>query len=87
HRRLHRLSEFEARGLLPELPALHAAGRLAVFADLAALDGARADAERRRVLDELALERGVAREAAGDDDQLLHRPTVSTYNSFADAIV
>ncbi len=39
------------------------------------------------MLDELALERGVAREAAGEDDQLLHRPTVSTYNSFADAIV
>jgi DNA helicase-2/ATP-dependent DNA helicase PcrA len=87
HRRLHRLSEFEARGLLPVLPALHAAGRLSVFADLATLDGARADAERRRVLDDLAHEYGVADDAAGIDDHLLHRPTVSTYNSFADAIV
>ena len=87
HRRLHRLSEFEARGLLPRLAALHAEGRLAIFAELAKVDGARGDAERRRVLDDLARECGVDEEATGDDDQLLHRPTVSTYNSFADSIV
>jgi DNA helicase-2/ATP-dependent DNA helicase PcrA len=86
HRRLHRLSEFESRGLLARLPELHADGRLAVFAELAQGDGARVDAERRRVLDALALEFGTA-PAVADEDQLLHRPTVSTYNSFADALV
>ncbi len=87
HRRLHRLSEFEARGLLPMLPDLHASGRLAVFAELARSEGARGDAERRRILDALAVECGVSTDYSGDDDHLLHRPTVSTYNSFADAIV
>lgn len=87
HRRLHRLSEFEARGLLPMLPDLHASGRLAVFAELARSEGARGDAERRRILDALAVECGVSTDYRGDDDHLLHRPTVSTYNSFADAIV
>lgn len=87
HRRLHRLSEFEARGLLPRLTALHAEGRLDVFADLARVEGARGDAERRRVLDALAQECAIVGDAGGDDDQLLHRPTVSTYNSFADSIV
>ena len=87
HRRLHRLSEFEARGLLPMLPDLHASGRLAVFAELARSEGARGDAERRRILDALAVECSVSTDYLGDDDHLLHRPTVSTYNSFADAIV
>ena len=87
HSRLHRLSEFEIRGLLPRLPELHESGRLAVFAELAQGEGARGDAERRQVLDELALEYHVAADTSGDGDQLLHRPTVSTYNSFADTIV
>lgn len=87
HRRLHRLSEFEARGLLPRLTALHAEGRLDVFADLARAEGARGDAERQRVLDALAQEGGIDGDAGRDEDQLLHRPTVSTYNSFADSIV
>ncbi len=86
-RRLQRLSEFEARGLLPALPALHAAGRLAVFAEIAGLEGARGDAVRREALDALAAEAGAPEGAAADADQLLHRPTVSTYNSFADSIV
>lgn len=86
-RRLQRLSEFEARGLLPALPALHAAGRLAVFAEVAALEGARADAARREALDALVAETGATLPETHDGDQLLHRPTVSTYNSFADSIV
>ncbi len=86
-RRLQRLSEFETRGLLPALPALHEAGRLSVFADVARLEGAKADAARRDVLDALAAEVGAADAGLDEGDQLLHRPTVSTYNSFADSIV
>ena len=86
-RRLQRLSEFEARGLLPFLPRLHAAGRLAVFAELAGVEGARGDAARREALDALVAETGAEVPGTRDDDQLLHRPTVSTYNSFADSIV
>ncbi|MFB3979169.1 ATP-dependent DNA helicase [Microbacterium sp. ACRRU] len=87
HRRLHRLSEFEARGLLPVLPELHASGRLGIFAEVAKSEGARGDAERLRLLDDLARDHGVSPDSVRDDDQLLHRPTVSTYNSFADSIV
>ncbi|WP_125131711.1 ATP-dependent DNA helicase [Microbacterium sp. 10M-3C3] len=83
-RRLQRLSEFERRGLLPLLPELHAAGELDVFARLG--EGARADAERAGILDALAARHGAAA-ALVDPDELLHRPTVSTYNSFADGIV
>jgi DNA helicase II / ATP-dependent DNA helicase PcrA len=83
-RRLHRLAEFERYGLRERLPELHRAGELAVFATLG--EGARADAERADVLRRLAHAHGVA-EQEPDGDELLHRPTVSTYNSFADAIV
>ncbi|MGP3536138.1 ATP-dependent DNA helicase [Microbacterium sp. RD1] len=83
-RRLQRLSEFEHRGLLPRLPELHAAGELDVLATLG--EGARADAERRRILDGLAQRQGTVG-AEDDGNEMLHRPTVSTYNSFADAIV
>ncbi|MDQ1110759.1 superfamily I DNA/RNA helicase [Microbacterium testaceum] len=86
-RRLQRLSEFETRGLLGALPALHEAGRLAVFAELTRAEGARADAARLEVLDALAAEVGADDPGLDDGDQLLHRPTVSTYNSFADSIV
>lgn len=86
-RRLQRLAEFETRGLLPALPALHAAGRLDVFAELARLEGARGDAERRDALDALARDTEAVAPAQDDGDQLLHRPTVATYNSFADALV
>ncbi len=54
-RRLQRLSEFERRGLLPHLPALHAAGRLDVFA-LIERDGDQA--QRLAALDALAAEVG-----------------------------
>lgn len=87
-RRLSRLAEFERRGLIPHLPALHAAGRLDVFGELerAGGDGARAMVARHEAMDALARSVGaVAQEA--DDDALLHRPTVATYNSFADQIV
>ncbi|MHC3000372.1 ATP-dependent DNA helicase [Microbacterium sp. HJ5] len=87
-RRLARLAEFERRGLIPALPALHEAGSLAVFGELerSAGDGARAAQTRHEAMEALARSVGaVAREA--DDDSLLHRPTVSTYNSFADQIV
>ncbi len=87
-RRLQRLAEFERRGLLPALPALHAAGHLEVFGELerSGSDGAKAAAARQVVLESLAAEVDATAEAP-DDDTLLHRPTVATYNSFADQIV
>ncbi len=87
-RRLQRLAEFERRGLLPALPALHAAGRLAAFGELerAGGEGAKASAARQALLDDLAAGVGATAEAP-DDDALLHRPSVATYNSFADQIV
>lgn len=91
--RLHRLSEFERRGLLAALPELHAAGMLDVFfalereRDAGETTGAAIDARRLRALDELAGRWGDASAVATDPDALLHRPTVSTYNSFADSIV
>ncbi|MFS0867128.1 ATP-dependent DNA helicase [Microbacterium sp. 179-B 1A2 NHS] len=80
-RRLQRLGEFERRGLLPALPQLHATGRLDVFARLER-EGA-PDSARRAALDALA----PGGEVDADADALLDRPTVSTYNSFADGIV
>src|SRR5688572_8346999 len=87
-RRLQRLAEFERRGLLPALASLHAAGRLEVFGELerSGSDGAKAAAVRRVALEALAAEVDATAEAP-DDDALLHRPTVATYNSFADQIV
>jgi DNA helicase II / ATP-dependent DNA helicase PcrA len=85
-RRLARLSEFERRGLLPALPALHAEGLLDVFGAIER-EG-RGEAARSAAMAELAARfGGVQHPLPADDDALLHRPTVSTYNSFADAIV
>jgi len=81
-RRLHRLAEFERRGLLPDLAELHTAGRLDVFARLEQ-QGA-PESARRAALDALAAH---GTPPVGEADALLHRPTVATYNSFADAIV
>jgi len=85
-RRLQRLAEFERRGLVPHLDALHAEGRLDPFVDLE-----RAGApERARagVLDAVAAVSGASAVAASDSaDALWERPTVATYNSFADGIV
>jgi len=86
-RRLARWAEFERRGLVPELGRLHAEGALDVFGELErASGGARGDRARIAALDALA-ERSGASPVVDDADALLHRPTVSTYNSFADAIV
>ncbi|MDF2574176.1 MAG: rep 1 [Agromyces sp.] len=87
-KRLARLAEFERRGLLPALPALAEAGRLDAFGELerSGVDGARGTAERHRLLDALAQSVGATPQDSVDD-ALLHRPTVATYNSFADQIV
>ncbi|WEG07499.1 ATP-dependent DNA helicase [Microbacterium horticulturae] len=83
-RRLARLAEFEQHGLLAHLPALHAAGELDVFARLER--GGEPDRARRAQMALLA-ERVGAAAASDDGESLLHRPTVATYNSFADSIV
>lgn len=87
-RRLARLAEFERRGLVEALPALHAAGRLDVFGELerAGGDGARATMARHDAMGALASAVGASAQEV-DDDTLLHRPTVATYNSFADLIM
>ena len=87
-KRLARLAEFERRGLLPALPAFAGEGRLDVFGELerSGADGARATAERHRLLDALAQTVGAVQHDSVDDT-LLHRPSVATYNSFADQIV
>nr|WP_253941370.1 ATP-dependent DNA helicase [Microbacterium sp. SYP-A9085] len=83
-KRLARLTEFERRGLVDRLPALHADGALDVFVRLErAGAGERA---RQAALADLA-ERAGAHPRPDDDEMLLHRPTVATYNSFADGIV
>ncbi|MBD7956754.1 ATP-dependent helicase [Microbacterium sp. Sa4CUA7] len=80
HKRLQRLAEFDRRGLVPHLAELHADGHLDVFATTTT------DAARRAALAALVARTG-AEPAGGDDEALLHRPTVATYNSFADSIV
>ena len=84
--RLRTIGEFADRGLLPHLPGIVASGALARIAE--APDVARG-AVRSAVLDELAREHATGwdpsqpRQTAG----LLDRPTVATYNAFADSIV
>lgn len=87
HRRLQRLGEFERRGLVPHLNALHAEGRLQPLGAIERAGGG--EGARRDVLDALVARTGAvpAPEAAAQASGLLHRPTVATYNSFADAIV
>ena len=80
HKRLQRLAEFDRRGLVPHLSQLHADGHLDVFA------ATTTDAARRAALAGLVARTG-AEPTGGDDEALLHRPTVATYNSFADSIV
>ncbi|MDD7962919.1 ATP-dependent DNA helicase [Microbacterium thalli] len=83
-RRLDRLTEFETAGLLPHLDDLHARGALDVFGEL---ERAHAPAiARLTTIDRLADDCGALGQAA-PADSLLDRPTVSTYNSFADGIV
>ncbi|MFS0715109.1 ATP-dependent DNA helicase [Microbacterium sp. 2P01SA-2] len=84
-RRLDRLAEFEDAGLLPHLDALHRRGALDVFGELERSGdpgGARRHAAQRRLVDDTG-----ARTLDVVTDSLLERPTVSTYNSFADGIV
>ncbi|WP_224785798.1 ATP-dependent DNA helicase [Microbacterium caowuchunii] len=83
--RLARLAEFERRGLLERLEDLHRSGALAVFAELERA-GAGEDA-RRAALDALVVPGGTPQPEVPAVDDLLDRPTVATYNSFADAIV
>jgi DNA helicase-2/ATP-dependent DNA helicase PcrA len=84
-RRLARLAEFERRGLLERLPALYSAGALDVFGRIER-EGA-GERARLAALDELAAA-GVASAAeVAPADELLDRPTIATYNSFADSIV
>src|SRR5688572_8046155 len=87
-RRLARLAQFERRGLVDALPSLYEAGRLDIFGELerAGDDGARATIARHDAMDALATAVGASAQEV-DDDTLLHRPTVATYNSFADQIV
>lgn len=84
-RRLDRLAEFEDAGLVPYLDELHRRGALDVFGELERAGdpgGARRHAAQRRLADDTG-----ARTLAAATDSLLERPTVSTYNSFADGIV
>ncbi|WP_439592334.1 UvrD-helicase domain-containing protein [Microbacterium sp.] len=83
-RRLARLAEFERRGLLDALPTLHGSGALEVFGELERSGAVSTD--RHAAMDALARSLGATTQES-DDDALLHRPTVSTYNSFADQIV
>jgi DNA helicase-2/ATP-dependent DNA helicase PcrA len=93
-KRLARLGEFERFGLLPDLPRLYGAGALGVFAQIerdeslapVARDAAR-HAALARLLERETGSEGSRTDAAAPDDALLHRPTISTYNSFADVIV
>ncbi|MDR6166500.1 ATP-dependent exoDNAse (exonuclease V) beta subunit [Microbacterium paludicola] len=84
-RRLDRLAEFEDAGLLRHLDALHRRGALDVFGELERAGdagGARRHAAQRRLVDDTG-----AQTLGPATDALLERPTVSTYNSFADGIV
>lgn len=78
-RRLHRIDEFERRGLFPHLEAIVATG---VLKDV---DGP----ELSRLLDRLALRynTGYDAQASAPASAELLRPRVATYNAFADAIV
>lgn len=84
-RRLARLAEFERRGLLTSLEDLHRRGELARFAEIERAGGS--DDDRRALLDRLAEQQAGDAGGTPDADDLLDRPTVSTYNSFADGIV
>ncbi|HKT56133.1 MAG TPA: ATP-dependent helicase, partial [Microbacterium sp.] len=81
-RRLARWSQLERRGLVPHLARLHAEGRLEALA----LPENASEPARAAILDRLAVSVDAEPEAP-DADGLLRRPTVMTYNSFADGIV
>ncbi|MFT4214893.1 MAG: ATP-dependent DNA helicase [Microbacterium sp.] len=85
-RRLARLAELERYGLVPHLDRLHREGRLDILGERER-DGS-PEGARHAALGALAAYVGAeAASATPDADDLLNRPTVATYNSFADAIV
>lgn len=87
-RRLARLGEFEARGLVPRLEELHRAGALDVFAQIEREARTPAAGEAARVAALTALAAGaVSHDVDNSSDALLHRPVITTYNSFADQLV
>ncbi|MBB2974764.1 DNA helicase-2/ATP-dependent DNA helicase PcrA [Microbacterium endophyticum] len=83
HRRLTRLDDFGRHGLLPRLGELHSSGMLQVFSGFESTGD---EAARFQALADLQQRFQTNTETSVAVD-LLSRPTVSTYNSFADAIV
>lgn len=95
-RRLARLAEFERSGLLPRLEDLYRRGELEVFGRIEreSPDARHAADARRVALERLAADAALSdaalstpSAAPADADALLDRPTVATYNSFADQLV
>ncbi|MDQ1128199.1 ATP-dependent DNA helicase [Microbacterium sp. SORGH_AS_0888] len=80
-RRLARLAEFERAGLVPQLDALNDSGALVVFGQA---ERSGDDDLRRRALEALSRRHPGVPDVV---DTLLERPTVTTYNGFADGIV
>jgi DNA helicase-2/ATP-dependent DNA helicase PcrA len=83
-RRLARLADFERAGLVPMLDELHAQGALHVFGHA---ERAGDEGTRLRALDALARRHPTGLDTPSAAEELLDRPTVATYNGFADAIV
>lgn len=88
-RRLATVAEYDRRGLLPHLVELESQGVLCRFWEQHADDPPRERlAHFTSLLDSLARELGAAGSGASRTaEEILQRPRVATYNSFADAIV
>lgn len=89
--RLARLDELSALGLVPYIDSLAAAGD---FEPIFALEQGKTDftprgiqSERLRILGALAAKVGSNRRSVTGIDIMLDRPTVMTYNSFADSVL
>lgn len=85
--RLAVIDEYGRRGLLPFLPEIVSSGALRRVDDAA--PGRQRELVRLHVLDELAAQHGTGWDPATPRaaEELMIRPTVSTYNAFADGIV
>ncbi|MCX6500883.1 MAG: ATP-dependent helicase [Microbacterium sp.] len=83
-RRLARLADIERAGLIPVLDDLYAQGALEVFGQA---ERAGDEQTRLRALDALARRHPGGAPATPAAEELLDRPTIATYNGFADAIV